>query len=90
MISQMGGTQYTMKNMFMIVRKEIKLFGFIATTLMPKYLADFYKEVPAQVARGEIKYVEDRKLGLELAGEAIRDVWLGQNRGKSVVIVGEE
>ncbi|GJE88548.1 NADP-dependent oxidoreductase [Phanerochaete sordida] len=90
MISQLSGAPYTMKNLFMIVRQEIKLFGFITTTLMPKYLADFYKEVPGQIARGELKYVEDRKHGLELAGEAIRDVWLGQNRGKSVVIVGEE
>lgn len=44
----------------------------------------------AAVARGEIKYLEDRKLGLEHAGEAIVDVQTGRNKGKSVIVVAQE
>ena len=90
MISQLNGSPYTMKNLFLIVRKELKLFGFIASSLMPKYNDEFYREVPQMLASGKLKYIEDAKNGLELAGHAIQDVWRGQNRGKSVVIVGTE
>ncbi|KAF9806657.1 hypothetical protein IEO21_08612 [Rhodonia placenta] len=54
------------------------------------HLAEFYRDVPAAVARGEIKYLEDRKLGLEHAGEAIVDVQTGRNKGKSVIVVAQE
>ncbi|EKM51643.1 uncharacterized protein PHACADRAFT_150208 [Phanerochaete carnosa HHB-10118-sp] len=90
MIAQLSGPAYTMKNLFMIVKKELKLFGFTINTLLPKYSEEFYREVPKKVASGEIRYLEDAKQGLKQAGDAIRDVWQGKNRGKSVVIVGEE
>ena len=90
MISQLNGPPYTMKNLFMIVRKELKLFGFVVSTLIPKYSEEFYREVPKKIASGEIQYLEDAKQGLEHAGHAIRDVWQGKSRGKSVVTVGDE
>jgi NADPH-dependent curcumin reductase CurA len=66
------------------------MFGFIVSSLSSKYEAGFYEEMPAQVARGEIKYQEDRTIGLERAGEAILSVLTGKNTGKSVVVVAEQ
>jgi NADPH-dependent curcumin reductase CurA len=47
--------------------------------------------MPAKVARGEIKYREDRTIGLEHVGEAFHAMQTGENTaGKSVIIVAEE
>lgn len=85
-----GQAPYHVKNLFLIVGKQLKISGFIVMDLFAKHLAEFYREVPAAVARGEIKYLEDRKLGLEHAGEAIVDVQTGRNKGKSVIVVAQE
>ena len=46
--------------------------------------------VPPRVASGEIKYKEHVVRGLENAGQAILDVQMGRNFGKSVVVVADE
>ena len=77
-------------NLMMIVGKELSLYGFIVTTLLPKYQEDFYREVPGWIADGTIKYTEDVTKGLEYAGHAFEAVQRGTNKGKSVVLVAEE
>ncbi len=59
-------------------------------TLFEKYTDQFYAEIPKRVASGEFKYTEDLTYGLENAGQAIYDVQVGKNKGKSVVVVAEE
>ena len=56
----------------------------------PIHEESFYKEIPALVANGELKYSEDVTKGLELAGHAILDVQLGRNKAKSVVWVADD
>ena len=56
----------------------------------PQYREQFYKEFPAAVASGALKYSEDRTLGLEGVGEAIVAVQKGTNKGKKVIVVAEE
>jgi len=90
MISQYNSAPYALQNLMHIVRSELHLHGFVVGTHLPKYREEFYREVPAKIARGEIKYIEDAKKGLEWAGHAILDVQQGKNHGKSVVIVAEE
>lgn len=90
MISEYNTAPYTVKNLMAIVRQELHLHGFIVNHHLHKHHARFYAEVPGKVARGEIKYVEDAKQGLQYAGEAILEVQKGRNSGKSVVIVGDE
>lgn len=85
-----GEASYHVKNLAKIVSKQLKLSGFIVTTLWKKHLEDFYSEIPPKVARGEIKYLEDITHGLDKAGEAILAVQIGKNHGKSVVLVAEE
>lgn len=90
MISQYNATEpYPMKNLMLIVGKQLKVSGFIVSSLNHKYLEKFYAEMPGRVARGEIKYSEDIA---ELAetGQAILDVQTGRNTGKKVIVVARE
>ncbi|GBE89547.1 Zinc-type alcohol dehydrogenase-like protein [Sparassis crispa] len=81
---------YHVKNLELIVRKELKISGFIVDSLYPKYEEQFFKEFPKKVASGEIKYSEDVTEGLENAGQAILDVQIGRNNGKKVIRVASE
>ena len=76
--------------MMQIVLKQIKMSGFIWYTLASKYSAKFYEEMPSMVAKGEIKYQEDKTFGLENVGEACLAVQTGKNTGKSVIVVAQE
>lgn len=78
------------QNLLNIIVRELKLFGFVVTTLAPKYSKMFYKEMPAKVAKGEIKYQEDVTHGLETAGEVLLAMFAGQNNGKSVLKIADE
>ncbi|OCH84743.1 NAD-P-binding protein [Obba rivulosa] len=60
MISQYNTQDpYPLENLFNIVTKQLKIYGFIVTSLHAKYEAQFYREIPCRVAAGEIKYKED-------------------------------
>jgi len=90
-ISQYNGEEpYPVKNLMLIVGKELKISGFLVFTLLPKYEEEFYREFPKRVASGEIKYLEDITKGLENAGQAILAVQKGVNNGKSVIQVAED
>ncbi|KAI0087955.1 alcohol dehydrogenase [Irpex rosettiformis] len=90
MISGYNADPPPVKNLMSIIYKEIKIFGFLITSLRPKYVDEFYREVPKLVANGTIKYLEDRTQGLQYAGHALEAVQRGTNKAKSVIIVNEE
>ncbi|PCH38847.1 NAD(P)-binding protein [Wolfiporia cocos MD-104 SS10] len=90
MISVFTGEPYHVKISFNIVTKELKISGFIVTSLHQAHLSHFYETFPKLVKEGKIKYKEDVTQGLERAGHAIVDVITGRNKGKSVILVGEE
>ncbi|KAH9832047.1 NAD-P-binding protein [Rhodofomes roseus] len=90
MISAYNSEPYMLKNVQLIVTREFKLSGFIVLSLHNKYLGRFYDEIPQMVASGQIKYTEDRSLGLEAAGEAIVSVQKGTNTGKKVMVVSDD
>ncbi|KAM5544840.1 hypothetical protein V8D89_001738 [Ganoderma adspersum] len=81
---------YGVKNLQLLLWREITLHGFLFISLEPKYYEQFMKTIPKRVASGEIKYKEHVVRGLENAGQAIFDVQMGKNFGKSVVIVADE
>ncbi|KAF9806658.1 hypothetical protein IEO21_08613 [Rhodonia placenta] len=58
--------------------------------MMLIHIDELYRTILTKVACGEIKYKEDAKHGLEAVGEAIVDVQIGKNKGKSVIVVAEE
>lgn len=91
MISQYNTTEpYLIKNLGLIVGRQIKMTGFIWVSLAHKYQNKFYEEVPGLLAEGKIKYVEDVTKGLKDAGHAIVAVQRGTNTGKSVILVAED
>ena len=77
------------RNLSRVVWREIKLYGFLFATYLPKYEDVFYEEVPKMIKEGKIKYTEDRTVGLQFAGHALEAVQRGTNTGKSVIIVAE-
>ena len=90
MISAYNVSTPPVENLLKIVTSEIKLFGFNVASLWPKYLEQFYQEVPQQIASGKIKYTEDITRGLNYAGHALEAIQRGTNTGKSVVLVADE
>ena len=81
---------YAIKNLMRVVTAELHIHGFIVGTLRDKYVASFYSHFVERVARGEIKYKEHVVRGLEKGPQAIVDVHLGRNFGKSVLVVADE
>ncbi|EMD39221.1 hypothetical protein CERSUDRAFT_93269 [Gelatoporia subvermispora B] len=92
MISQVSSvnTLYPIKNLWQVIAKQLKITGFICSSLHTKYSAEFYREIPRRVAEGEIKYLEDREYGLDKVGQALVDVLTGKNNGKKVIIVADD
>jgi len=80
------GETYHMKNLNRISSFEIKIYGFVVTTLVPKY-PEFYTDFTRRIANGEIKYTEDITQGLENGGFALEAVLKGKNTAKSVIAV---
>ncbi|VDB88826.1 unnamed protein product [Peniophora sp. CBMAI 1063] len=85
-----GRKTYAFQNIFEIVAKEISLHGFLWASLRPRYVKQFFDEVPKLVREGKIKYQEDRSYGLDKVGEALLQVHTGVNHGKKVVVVAED
>ena len=81
---------YGVKNLQLLIWREITLHGFLFESQRPKHAADFFRTMPGRIARGAVRYKEHVVRGLENAGQAILDVQEGRNFGKSVVVVAEE
>lgn len=79
-----------MQNYSQVFQKDLTVHGFLVTTLLPKYLDGFYKEMVPLVREGKISHKEDLVSRLEKHGEALLDIFRGKNRGKKIVAVAEE
>ncbi|KIJ20091.1 hypothetical protein PAXINDRAFT_107808 [Paxillus involutus ATCC 200175] len=90
MISAYNTEPYPVTNLMNIVAKEIKISGFIVSTILPKYKDAFYAEVLALIASNELKLKEDARRGLEGVGDAILAVQKGTNTGKCVIVVSDQ
>jgi len=63
--------------------------GKFAFRLERKYDDEFYKTIPAKLARGEMMYREDITKGLDKVGDVILAVMKETTRGKTVVLVAD-
>ncbi|KAI0701954.1 alcohol dehydrogenase [Cytidiella melzeri] len=77
------------RNLMNVVARQIKMTGFLVTSIQEKYLDEFYRDIPKLIKDGKIKYTEDVTQGLEYAGHAMEAVQRGTNKGKAVVVVAE-
>jgi NADPH-dependent curcumin reductase CurA len=71
-----------------ILRKKIKMQGFIIFDDFAHLYPEFAKEMMAWIAAGKIKYREEMIEGLENAPEAFIGLLNGDNFGKRVIRVG--
>ncbi|KAF9035370.1 NAD(P)-binding protein [Hymenopellis radicata] len=78
------------KNLWQLFARSITINGFFVLELRKKWKEEFSRIIPNKIASGEIKYREEITVGLQHAGEAIRKIQMGENIGKSVVIVADE
>ena len=77
------------QNLMELIRKSIKMYGFVVGSLMPKYSAQFFTEMTPKVVSGEIQHRE-HVYDLANGGEAIVAVLKGLNKAKAVVHVADE
>ncbi|MGO4915943.1 NADP-dependent oxidoreductase [Pseudogemmobacter sp. W21_MBD1_M6] len=73
-----------------ILRKKIKVQGFIIFDDFGHLYSEFAKEMSAWIAAGKIKYREEIIDGLENAPEAFVGLLKGENFGKRVIRVGHK
>ena len=72
-----------------VLRKKIKVQGFIIFDDFGHLYPDFAKEMSAWVESGKIKYREEILDGLENAPDAFIGLLKGENFGKRVIRVGQ-
>ena len=89
MISGYNIATSPIKNIMSVVSKQIKMSGFIVSSIEGKYLEEFYRDIPKSIKEGKIKYTEDVTKGLEYAGHALEAVQRGTNTAKAVVLVAD-
>ncbi|KAJ7482953.1 hypothetical protein B0H11DRAFT_2021570 [Mycena galericulata] len=78
------------KNPGLIIFKSLSINGFLLPFLRPKYTEVFRAEFVPEIARGEIKYTEDVRRGLETVGDLLLAVQKGTNTGKAVAVVADD
>ena len=78
------------QNLVQIIFRSINVHGLSFIRHLPKYAPQFYAEISAKVASGEIQHREHVYDGLAKAGEAILAQQKGSTSGKAIVHVGDE
>ncbi|KLO12309.1 NAD-P-binding protein [Schizopora paradoxa] len=84
-----GGIQ-PVKNFGNVLSKSLTIQGLYVGNFEEQYGEAFYNDIPGRIARGEIKYLEYVKHGLQSAGQLLVDVLKGDNFGKAVIIVADK
>ncbi|KAJ3671550.1 hypothetical protein LUZ60_007629 [Juncus effusus] len=80
---------YGVRNLLCLITKRLKMEGFVVSDYYGKY-REFEEAVVGWLRDGKVKYVEDRKEGLENAGSALVGLFEGRNVGKQLVVVARE
>ena len=72
-----------------ILKKKLKVQGFIIFDSFPHLYPEFAKAMEGWISQGKIKYREEIIDGLEHAPRALIGLLRGENFGKRVIRVGE-
>ncbi|KAK6338691.1 hypothetical protein TWF696_009503 [Orbilia brochopaga] len=76
---------YGVRNLMEIVKKKLKIQGFIVGDIGAKYAEQFQKDVQKWLHEGSITYQEDVTVGIENEAEGFVRMLRGQNFGKAVI-----
>ncbi|XP_006458933.1 hypothetical protein AGABI2DRAFT_183773 [Agaricus bisporus var. bisporus H97] len=90
MISGYNSGGAPVRNLMLIVGKDITMRGFIQTRHFDEHKDEFYATIPEKLAKGDIKYTEDITHGLDKVGDVMLSVLKGTNKGKAIVHVADE
>ncbi|KAH9481028.1 Zinc-type alcohol dehydrogenase-like protein PB24D3.08c [Psilocybe cubensis] len=84
--------QYKLKNAYLIMKKRIKIQGFIVPDFIPQFMGKFFETVPALMAQGKLKSQEIEIEGFENAPQALVDTLCSghEKAGTLVVVVAKE
>ncbi|KIY65418.1 hypothetical protein CYLTODRAFT_65758 [Cylindrobasidium torrendii FP15055 ss-10] len=77
-------TAFSSRTSLGIVAFSLRVHGFMELSLADKWSKKFYRECPALIASGEIKY-HGKKLPFSQTGEEILRVQMGENAAKRVI-----
>ncbi|VDC07345.1 unnamed protein product [Peniophora sp. CBMAI 1063] len=84
-----GQRPHHVENLQLIIIREITLQGVFCHSprFRAQYEDEFYSVITQMVKDGTLKYREHISYGLETVGHALRDVGMGTNVGKRVVVL---
>ncbi|KIP02444.1 hypothetical protein PHLGIDRAFT_122457 [Phlebiopsis gigantea 11061_1 CR5-6] len=81
---------YGVKNLWLVNRYRITIRPLVVIDWHEKYLSEFYKTVPEEIAAGRLKCYESVYRGLQSAGQGFKDMLTGASTGKTVIVISEE
>ncbi|KAG0703252.1 hypothetical protein DFH29DRAFT_982015 [Suillus ampliporus] len=73
-------------NLWLLNRYRVKMEGLVVIDWEDKYLDEFHDIVPRDLAAGKLKYLEHVYHSMDKVGEALVDLLVGNNVGKSVLV----
>lgn len=76
---------YPIRNLTCIVRSQIKMQGFIVSSLAPKYKKEHRENVTKWIKDGSLKAKIDETVGIENAAEGLVGMLEGKNFGKAIL-----
>ena len=71
-------------------RRRVDVHDLFVGNYVESHEAQFLAEMSELVARGEVRYREDRRAGIAVAPDAFADMLTGGNFGKTLVVVADE
>ncbi|KAI8067195.1 hypothetical protein BC940DRAFT_333772 [Gongronella butleri] len=80
---------YSFKNLNLIIRKSIRLQGFVVNDYYDREL-EFIDEVGKLMVEGRVRYTEDTRYGIEAMPQGLIDVLQGNFEGKVVIHINDE
>ncbi|KAF3916055.1 Zeta-crystallin [Orbilia brochopaga] len=80
-----GEEAYPLRNLMEIVKKQLKIQGFIVGDIAAKYAKQFQEDVQKWLHDGSITYQEDVTVGIDNEAEGFVKMLRGENFGKAVI-----
>lgn len=81
---------YGVRNLWLLNRYRARMQGLVVIDWADKYLDEFHDTVPQDLAAGKLKYLEHVYHGMDKVGEALVDLLVGNNVGKSVLVLEDD